>query len=455
MQQLERQAQQAEPQRGEAKVTSWLSARPASPPREPIPPIARRAGIAALVGSFIEYYDYTIFALLIVYISPVFFPASDPGMAMLAGLAAYGVSFVGRPLGGLLFGSLGDRKGRRTALLATVVFMGVCSAAIGMLPGYPSIGILAPILLILFRFGQGLSAGSEVLGSVTYAIEFAPPSRRSFFASLTPFGSALGGVTASATVGIAGFMFSREDMASYGWRIPFMIVVPLTIIALLLRTRIEDSPEFVTLAREKKSSKSPLRDLFTEYRRPLILAAGVALAANGPVAVASFFIPYLVETRGLSYATVMLAWTLALLLQSFAVPCAGVITDRIGQRRMLGLVFTAYILAAVPIFYVLGHATGLFALVAVFTAFLILVQFLAVPSWSYIAELFPANVRYTGSTLGANVGSILTASTGGVAAAGLVMVTGSSLGPAMWVAAWAALGLVILACSAERSGPDR
>ena len=434
-----------------AGQASWMR-RWRSAQKEPIPPPARRAAVAAFVGSFIEYYDYAIFHVLLVYFSPLFFPNTDPTTAILAGLAVYGVGYIGRPVGGIIFGRVGDRRGRRTALMMTIGLMGFCTALIGLLPVYATIGVAAPILLIILRFGQGLSAGSEILGSVTLVIETAPASRRAFLASMTPLGVTSGGLAGSATAVVASAVLSPAEMADYGWRIAFLLVVPLTIVAFLLRKRVEDSPEFQALAQNHDTVKSPLREAIIPNWKPMLLACAVAITAYGPVSAGAFYIPYLVGTRELPFAAVTIASSIGSAIALLAPPIAGLLTDRLGYRSMLALVFGAFAVLAIPMMWLLGTTDNMALLCATLTISLVLSQMIAVPAWSYIAILFPAKVRYTGSTLAANIGAVLVGSSGGVAAAWLVFATGSPMGATIWISGWSLSGLIVLALSAGYAG---
>ena len=417
--------------------------------REPIPPAARRAAVAGFVGTFIEYYDYAIFAVLTVYLAPLFFPASNPAMSLLAGLAVYGVGFVARPLGGIVFGRIGDRQGRRAALMLTIGLMGGCTVLMGLLPTYRTIGVFAPVLLVLLRLTQGLSAGSEMLGSITYVIESAPASRRALLASLTSFGAALGGVAGGAMALVVGVLVPHDDMISYGWRIPFLVAAPLSLVAFLLRKRVEDTPAFFELAKTEQIAKSPLREAVVHHWPQMLVASALAIAANGPASVSNFFVTYLVGSRHLPFATVMLAFTISTLIGALTLPLAGSLSDRFGCRRMLAYVFAAFIVLCVPILLLLASARGPILLGVGMTAYLVLVEFLAVPTWNYVALLFPSRARFTGSTFGANVGALLTGSTGGLVAGWLVFVTGSLLGPVIWIGGWSLFGLSVLAASAK------
>jgi len=414
--------------------------------KEPIPSTARRAATAAFAGSFIEFYDYSIFHVLLVYFSPLFFPGTSRS-SLLAGLAVYGVGFIGRPLGGILFGRIGDLRGRRAALMMTIGLMGLCTALIGLLPSHAAIGLAAPALLVILRFGQGLSAGSEIMGSVTLVIETAPRSRRGFLASMTPLGMASGALFGSGVAAAASALLSPEEMSSYGWRIAFLLVIPLTLTAFLLRRRVEDSPEFAELARSHHTVKAPLREAVVPNWRQLLLASAVAITVNGPASAGTFYIPYLVGTRGLPFAEVAMVNSSACAVTLLAPPLAGLMTDRLGNRSMLALVFAAFSVLAFPILWLIGTTENLMVLGLILSLHLALSQFIAVPAWSYIATLFPANVRYTGSTLAANVGAVLVGSSGGFAAAALVFTTGSSLGATIWISGWSVAGLVVLALS--------
>lgn len=420
--------------------------------REPIPPQARRAATAGFVGTFIEYFDFALYGVLTVYFAPQFFPSEDPAISLLAGLAVFGAGFIARPIGGILFGYIGDRRGRRTALLLTVLLMGACSALVGVLPTFAAIGVLAPVLLVLLRLGQGLSAGSEMLGSVTYVIESAPPSRRVFLASLTPLGAVLGGAAGGILVAVLASTLSAEAMASYGWRIPFLVALPLAVLAYLLRRRIEDSPQFTALKADRKITTSPLRAALSNHWRRILIAGALAIGVNGAAGLAPWFTTFLAGNRGLPVAMVTGVTGAATILAAVLVPVSGRLSDRVGARRMIVTILVAFAVTAVPIMALLSTTTSPLLIAVGVGAFAVLINLLIPPAFSFIAELFPVDVRYTAANLGQNIGGVFGSGLAPVAGGALLLATGSGVAVAAWVVGVCVIGLVGMA-AARRLGP--
>jgi MHS family proline/betaine transporter-like MFS transporter len=409
--------------------------------RERIPARARRAAVAGFAGTFIEYFDFALYGVLTVYLAPLFFPAQDPAVSLLASLAVFGAGFVARPVGGILVGYLGDRHGRRIALLTTVLLMGACSALVGVLPTYAQVGALAPVLLLLLRLGQGLSAGSEMLGSVTFVVESAPAGRRVFLASMTPFGSVIGGAVGGVGVTVLAAALAPEAMASYGWRIAFLMALPLALVAFLLRRRIEDSPEFAAMRADDEIVRSPLREALRLHRRRILVAGGLAIGVNGAAGLAPWFTTYLAGNRGLPAPMVFGIFAATGLLAALLVPLSGRLGDRFGQRRVIVTVLLGYLVAIVPIMLVLSTATGAVPLALASIAFAVLGNLLIAPAFSYIAQLFPRNVRYTAANLGQNIGTVLGSGIAPLVGGALLLWTGSGLGAALWIGVVALIGL--------------
>ncbi|MFJ9127743.1 MFS transporter [Streptomyces sp. NPDC102340] len=434
--------------------------RPEPPPDTPgsesrIPGPARRAAAAGFVGTFIEYYDFALYGTLTIYIAPRFFPSDAAATSLLAGLAVLGAGFFARPIGGIILGRIGDRHGRRTSLLLTVLLMGLCSGLMGLLPTYAQIGVWAPLLLVLLRLGQGLSAGGEMLGSVTYVIESAPPARRVFLASLTPFGGALGGAAGAGVAALLAALLSDGAMGTYGWRIAFLLSMPLMVIAYLVRHRMADSPEFHDMVARKEIVRSPLRESLTVHKRAMLIAGGVALAANGTAGVIAWFTTYLAGNRGLAGGTVLSAIALAKVLSALCIPPAGALTDRIGQKKMLVGVLALFLGCCVPILWVLGTATSFLGLLAGLFLFMAFCQMITGPAFSYIAELFPRNIRYTASNFGQNIGTVLGSGFAPLVAGSLVLATGSWAGPALWLGGVSVVGLIGLTLRTRLMAPKQ
>lgn len=296
--------------------------------------VARRAAIAGGVGTLIEYYDFAVYGFLAVTIAPLFFPSENSAVSILSTLAVFGVAYVARPLGGIFFGRLGDRRGRRHALVITVVSMGVACGILGLLPTSSAVGILAPILLVLVRLAQGFSAGGEVGGAATYIAESAPPRKRGFFGSFTPVGSTLGFAVAAAVVGVVALITTDEQMASWGWRIPFLLALPLAYVCLRVRMKLEDTPEFEEMAEKQQVTKSPLLDTVTKNPWSVARVVGVAIAMNGSGYIGlTYFSVYLIKNLGFSKDSVYWTSAIAIALACATFPLSGMATDRWGRKH--------------------------------------------------------------------------------------------------------------------------
>lgn len=416
-------------------------------------PNARRAAAAGFAGTFGEYYDFALYGVLTVYFAPKFFPATSSAASLLAGLAVLGAGFLARPVGGLIFGWVGDRHGRRRALVSSLMLMGLCSGVVGILPTYDLIGVWAPILLVLARLGQGISAGSQMLGSVTLVMESAPRDNRIFLASLTPFGSGVGTAAATAAVFLLGLTAGPVWMSNFGWRVLFLVSFPLMLVALWIRVRMEDSPEFARMTERQDVADSPIMELLHGYWRPLLLGGGVAVAANGASGLVAWFSTYLVGTRGLSAETVFAALAVTSTVSSLTIPVAGRFASKIGQRRSLAVIFGLYALIAVPFLLVLGGATRFLPLLLVLLPYNIISVAYMPSAFTLISQLFPTRVRYTGANLAQNIGTVLGAGFAPLLAAALVLWTGTVLGAGIWLGLLMLIGAVSLVLLG-RCGPQ-
>jgi MHS family proline/betaine transporter-like MFS transporter len=423
-----------------------------TPGREAIPPAAWRAARAGAVGTFVEYFDFMLYGALTVFFAPAFFPSDDPAMSFLAGLAVFGAGFFARPVGAIVFGRIGDRRGRRTALIWSVTLMGLCSSLVGLLPTYEHIGLLAPILLTLLRLGQGVSAGAELLGAITYVLETAPSSRRGFLASFAPFGSVAGSFVGLVLIGVLSGTLGTDAMNDYGWRIPFLIAIPLALIALWMRVGLEDSPEFQKMAAKREIVKSPLRETLRIHRRTVLLAGGIAIGINGAAGMQAWFATFLVTDRDISSSTVFLALALSALTSAMSALIAGRLVDRYGRRRMTALVLAGFAVTIVPVLWVLDTATSFLAITLALVVFNGLSAMTMPTGLAMIAELYPRRVRYTAANVSGNIGMVLGSGLAPVVAAQFALWTGSGVGAAFWIAAVVTIGLVSLRFVAETGG---
>jgi len=371
----------------------------------------RRVLIASLIGTTIEFFDFYIFATASVLVFPkLFFPNSDATTATLQSLATFSLAFFARPLGAALFGHFGDRKGRKVTLVAALMTMGPSTVAIGLLPGYASIGILAPILLALFRFGQGLGLGGEWGGAVLLATENAPPGKRGWFGMFPQMGAATGFLLSSGTFFLLSRTLTDQQFLSFGWRIPFIASALLVLVGLYVRLKLAETPDFIKVLEKNERSKVPFIDVFTKHTRSIVLGT---LAT-----VTTFLLFYLMTVFTLSWGTTALHYSRTgfLIAQmggicffGLGIPISAVLADRYGRNKILVVITVLIFLFGLFFSSLFGPGNWLLTI-----CFLVLGMFLMGLSHGTIgtalAEIFPASVRYTGASLAFTLAGVLGAS---------------------------------------------
>lgn len=411
-----------------------------------------RAASAAGLGTMIEYYDFQLYGVLAVTLSLLFFQTGNENAALLSTLAVFGGAFLARPLGGIFFGWFGDKHGRTAALMFTIVGIGVASALMGMLPTYATLGLAAPALLLLCRLLQGFFAGGEITGAATYVAECSPPGKRGFFGAFNPAAATLGLSLATGVAGLVTTLVGKEAMVDWGWRIPFLLSIPLIILCVWARSRIEDSPRFKEMLKTHRPEHSPLSLIVRDYRRPLlqVIAIGFAQNAAGYVGVV-YLSTHLIHT--LKYDGTAVFWLISLvtLCSAFVMPFAGSLSDRFGRKPLLTIGFLGYLVLVPLTMWVASWGSFPLAVIAVAVS---IVPFIVVQAVGYplYAELFPTRVRYSGVSLGFNVATILGGATAPFVASWLTSLTGSSMAPAVYVMAAALVGIVALSTVQETSG---
>ena len=362
----------------------------------------------SLIGTTIEFFDFYIFANAAVLVFPqLFFPSSDATLATLQSLATFSIAFLSRPLGSAFFGHYGDKIGRKFTLVAALLTMGISTVAIGFLPSYASIGIAAPLLLMLCRFGQGVGLGGEWGGAVLLAIENAPPNKRAWYGMFPQLGAPIGLLLSGGTFLILTDTMSNEDFMSYGWRIPFIASSLLVLVGFYIRTKITETPSFENSKKEQAAVKIPFFSLVKSYKNQLIFGT---LAA-----VTTFLVFYLMTVFTLSWATSDLGYSKrdALLLQLFSVlffavciPVSAVVADRIGRRKILML--ATALIAVFGFFFSFFLNSGQNSLITTFVCMgMALMGFTYGPLGTFLSELFPTQLRYTGASLTFNLAGIL------------------------------------------------
>jgi MHS family proline/betaine transporter-like MFS transporter len=399
----------------------------------------------------VEWYDFGIYGFLAGTIGAVFFPSENPTVSLLAAFATFAIAFVVRPLGAFFFGPLGDKVGRKRVLAATILLMSGATLAVGLLPGYAAVGIMAPVLLILCRLAQGFSTGGEYGGAATFVSEHAPDQRRGFVTSWLEFSSLVGFALGAGLSTILTLSLSDSSMTSWGWRIPFLLAGPLGLIGLYLRLRLEDTPNFRALVEASEVAKSPLRECLKNDRGAMLRVLGISTMANsGQYLVFTYMPNYLSsdESLGLSSSAALMVVLASIVLMMLVITRVGALSDRVGRRPVMlasgiGLLFLTY-----PALYLISLGSWLPIGIGVAVLALLVVTNMG-PLPSTLAALFPTRTRYSGFSVGYNIGVAVFGGTTPFIATYLVSVTNNSLAPAFYLMATAAAGIVAMYYSEE------
>ncbi|MFC5824594.1 MFS transporter [Nonomuraea insulae] len=419
----------------------------------------RRVVRASFIGTTIEWYDYFIYGSAAALIfAKQFFPQFSPVAGTLAAFATYSVGFLARPLGGVIMGHFGDRVGRKSMLVVSLLVMGLATAAIGVLPTYATAGVLAPVLLVLCRFVQGLAVGGEWGGAVLMAVEHAPRERRGFYGSFPQMGVPGGLILANLVFLLTSGALGAEAFADWGWRIPFLASLVLVAVGLVIRFRVEESPDFAALREGKaaeKRSRVPVLDVLRTQWESVLLAGGAFIGTN---AIGYIFMAYV-----LSYTTQQLGFTrdhillLALIAAAVwlvTIPWAAALSDRIGRRRVLLVGSVGLLLAAAAFFPLIDVGTTA-AVLGSLVLMAIMLGLVYGPQAALFAELFSVRLRYSGVSLGYQIGAVLG---GGIAptVATALFATGNGSWPiTVYLAGVAALSLGCLALLTRNGGQSR
>ncbi|MEX5304674.1 MFS transporter [Kocuria sp. CPCC 205258] len=406
---------------------------------------AKKATGVAAFGTFIEYYDFSVFGYVAATIAVVFFPSDDPVAGLLNTFLIFGTAFIVRPLGAIFFGWIGDRMGRRTSLVGSILLMSAAAGFIAALPTYAQIGIWAPILLGVLRMLQGFSAGGEIGGAASYIREWAPIERRNLYISFIPSIAVLGKGAAAGLAALAATLVPAEAMESWGWRIPFMIAVPLGILCLIMRLKIEDSPEFTaSAATAKETTGSPFGRLIGEHRKPLTKVFFISLVQNmgtyiGTVYVAVYFSTVLGYTKAEASYIVLIAVVAA----AFLIPLAGQLGNRIGAKRVLVSSYVFYIAVTIPSFMLMNNGSVALAMVGLLIG---MVPYALCQAGTYASmpEFFPVEVRHTGVAFGHSVGAVIGGAGGPYFATWMIDATGNTLVPAYMLVVFGVMGLAVV-----------
>jgi metabolite-proton symporter len=410
-----------------------------------------RVVLAASIGSALEWYDFFLYgtAAALVF-GELFFPKSDPVVGTLLSFLTFGVGFVFRPLGGIIFGILGDRYGRKPVLVATLLMIGLGTTAIGFLPTYSQIGVWAPILLVAMRIVQGLGAGAEYGGAVIYLVENAPANHRGFWGGFAPLGVSVGNLLAAGAFALVS-MLPHDALMDWGWRLPFLASFVLILVGLYVRLRITETPVFTeaVLARGIVE-KNPAMEALRHHPRNFLVVLGARMAENGlgyffPV----FGLSYVIKTVGVPNSEALSALMLAFVIELFAILGFAALSDRVGRRPVYMFGALAGVALAFPFFWMVGTKQWILIALAFILARAVVTAAMFGPQAAYFAELFPPQRRFAGFAFARELGSLLSGGPAPFVATALVAAYGS-----WWPVACYAMFLSMCTMIAIWFGPE-
>ena len=409
---------------------------------------------ASCIGTIIEWYDFLIYATAAALVfNKAFFPTFDPLAGTLAALGSYAVGFLARPLGGALFGHFGDRLGRKSMLVATLFIMGISTFLIGLLPTYASIGVLAPILLILLRVIQGIGLGGEWGGASLMVLEHAPSDKRGLYGSFVQIGFPIGLVLASLVFALLTKVLPEADFAAWGWRIPFLISIVLLAIGTFVRSRVPETPVFEVLKARGGLSKNPVGEVVGKNAKTFLIAVGLKLSEVSWVYMLTVFVVVYGTTKlNLPKQLLLDAVLYAALLELISLPLFGWLSDQIGRRPLyiLGALFT--IGFAFPLFWLLETKSAVLVTMAVMVAMNFGHGMMFAPESTYFPELFGSRVRYSGASFGFQTSAAIGGGFAPIVATALVGYFGGTTGVSIMMIVLALITLAAALAARETKG---
>ncbi|MFE5007514.1 MFS transporter [Streptomyces sp. NPDC056696] len=367
-----------------------------------------RAFFASLTGTALEWYDFAIYSVAAALVfGDVFFPSEDPATGTLLAFSTYAVGYVSRPLGGFVFGRLGDKLGRKKVLIATLVLIGAATLAIGLLPSYATIGVAAPLTLVILRFAQGVGVGGEWGGAVLLSSEFGDPRRRGFYASAAQIGPPVGNLLANGVLAALGALLTESQFTSWGWRVAFLLSGVLVFFGLWIRAKLEETPVFKAMEAEQKRPEAPIREVFTTHPRALAAAILSRVAPDVLYALFTVFVlTYATGELGMSRGSALAAVLIGSSLQVFLIPLAGALSDRVDRRVLYGVSAAAAGVWPFLFFPMIGGGSWPLLALGVVVA-LVFHSAMYGPQAAFIAEQFSPRLRYTGSSLAYTLAGVI------------------------------------------------
>ncbi|MEB6223391.1 MFS transporter [Pantoea anthophila] len=399
-----------------------------------------RLAAASSIGTALEWYDFTVYNIMAALVfNHIFFPSFDPLVGTILAFSTYAVGYISRPLGGFVFGHLGDVAGRKAVLIITLVIMGVTTALMGLLPGYAVWGIWSPVLLVALRFMQGIALGGEWAGAVLLSMEHGDANKRGRNASFAQVGPSCGTLIGTGFITLVTVMMSADQFQAWGWRIPFLLSLVLVIFGLWLRRGVEETPTFVAMQEQEKTTHTPLKEVFVNYPKQLFIAGGSRIGSDVLYAlVVVFTLTYVTTVLQLPRPLALMATMLGAIVNAITVPMFGALSDRWGRRPVY---ITGALLAIVwsfLFFVLLDSAHPVLIVLAVIGGLLIHAMMYG-PQAAFVTEQFPGHVRYAGSSLAYTLAGIV----GGGFAPLIITTLFKEMGSTLWVSFYVSFALAI------------
>ena len=413
----------------------------------------RRAATASFTGNFVEWFDYAAYGYLATVIALTFFPQTDTTTGLLATFAVFALSFIVRPIGGLVWGHFGDKYGRRSALSWSILIMTLSTFCIGILPTYNHIGLWAPALLLLIRLVQGFSASGEYAGASAFLAEYAPEGKRGFYTSIVPASTAAGLLFGAMFVAGMHALMTVENLHDWGWRLPFLLAAPFGLVGRYIRVHLQDSPKFLEMEQRLEAKEcathAPVRELLTVHRRAVMIGIGVTcLNAVAFYLLLSYMPTYLSTEMGMSESDSFIASTVSLATYIGLIFLMGTLSDRYGRKTMLVTASVLFLLLTFPLFGMLGNPS-LLVILMIQIAFGAMLAMNDGTLPCFLAEIFPTRVRFSGFAFSFNVANAVFGGTAPFIATWLIHMTGNKMAPAWYLLAAAAVALVAMLASRE------
>ena len=413
----------------------------------------RRAASASFMGNFVEWFDYAAYGYLATVIALTFFPQTDKATGLLATFAVFALSFIVRPLGGLVWGHFGDKYGRRSALSWSILIMSVSTFCIGILPTYNHIGLWAPALLLMIRLFQGFSASGEYAGASAFLAEYAPEGKRGLYTSIVPASTAAGLLFGAVFVAGLHSWMSVEDLHSWGWRLPFLLAAPFGLVGRYIRMSLQDTPKFLEMEKRLEAKEcathAPVRELLTVHRRSVMIGIGVTcLNAVAFYLLLSYMPTYLSTEMGMSESDSFMASTVSLATYIGLIFLMGKLSDRFGRKTMLLTASVLFLVLTWPLFGMLNNQP-LIVILMIQIAFGAILAMNDGTLPCFLSEIFPTRVRFSGFAFSFNIANAVFGGTAPFIATWLIQLTGNKMAPAWYLLAAAFVALIAMLASRE------